>query len=465
MSERKLHCKALPEKNPFFPGRPGRRFLRFFALLLLFVSFVTFSSSSSFADDKSDNYDVNCKTCAVCACHDRIVQNHKRIRRHVTDEFSRYRTWLVNDWFLDNLLPAMMLMTSQMTTVGIQQVQIIGSFLDAKHQLETQRLFQQLTAKAHKDYHPSEGVCAIGTSVRSLAASERLSDLGQVAFSQRAIQRQLLSGDVVSVEGDISDKKSRLRHFISTNCNKADNGNGLDELCKDSDVKAARKNKDVDYMRTVETALTLDIDFTPEGMEKTADEEDVFALSSNLYGHDVLPKINKSVLANDKGEFRPDAMPLYMDLRSIAAKRSVAQNSFSVITSMKAKGKPESAPYIKRIVKDLGLDDDEVEKYLGKKPSYFAQMEVLTKKIYEDPVFYTELYDKPVNVERKAAAMEAIGLMQDRDIYKSLLRSEIVLAVFLDTLLEKEQDRIGDQITRLKDQGEESKDDIKDSSP
>lgn len=61
--------------------------------------------------------------------------------------------------------------------------------------------------------------------------------------------------------------------------------------------------------------------------------------------------------------------------------------------------------------------------------------------------------------------MEAIGLMQDRDIYKSLLRSEIVLAVFLDTLLEKEQDRIGDQITRLKDQGEESKDDIKDSSP
>jgi len=40
-------------------------------------------------------------------------------------------------------------MTNQLTATSMQQVQIIGSFFDAKHQLETQRMFQQMTAEAH----------------------------------------------------------------------------------------------------------------------------------------------------------------------------------------------------------------------------------------------------------------------------------------------------------------------------
>ena len=107
------------------------------------------------------------------------------------------------------------------------------------------------------------------------------------------------------------------------------------------------------------------------------------------------------------------------------------------------------APFLKKLVEEMGIPKDEVEKYIGKEPSYFAQMEVLSKKIYQNPVFYTELYDKPVNVERKAAALEAIGLMQDRDIYRSLLRSEMVLAVFLDTLLKEEQDKVSTRINDI----------------
>jgi hypothetical protein len=45
-------------------------------------------------------------------------------------------------------------MTKQMTTVGLQATKVIGTFFDAKHQLETQRLFQTLMAEAHKDYQP-----------------------------------------------------------------------------------------------------------------------------------------------------------------------------------------------------------------------------------------------------------------------------------------------------------------------
>ena len=83
-------------------------------------------------------------------------------------------------------------------------------------------------------------------------------------------------------------------------------------------------------------------------------------------------------------------------------------------------------------------------------------MEVLTKKLYQNPVFFTELYDKPVNVLRKRAAIRAIGLMQDRDLYNSLLRSEAVLSVALETMLTEEHDRVYRNLEKLEPDKDEA---------
>ena len=96
--------------------------------------------------------------------------NPKTTLGHITDEFNKHRYWMVEGFFKDSvpndpmgLLAAMQLMTEQLVATGMQQVKIIGGFFDAKHQLETQRLFQTMTAQAHKDYHPSKGLCVAGT--------------------------------------------------------------------------------------------------------------------------------------------------------------------------------------------------------------------------------------------------------------------------------------------------------------
>jgi hypothetical protein len=81
-------------------------------------------------------------------------------------------------------------------------------------------------------------------------------------------------------------------------------------------------------------------------------------------------------------------------------------------------------------------------------------MEILTKKLYQNPTFYTELYDKPANVARKNASMQAIELMQRRDMVRSLLRSEAVLSVMLETALMEKQDKIANEIPTLSDDGE-----------
>lgn len=381
-----------------------------------------------------------CGTC--CSSCILIHAHYDAVRSHVTSEFSRHRAWFIATFWYENILPALMLMAEQLTVTGVHQIEIIGTFLDAKHQLETQRLFQELSARAHKDYQPSEGMCTFGTGVRWLNSSERLANLNQLTIAQRMMQRQTLAGDNLATESVQSDIRSRLQHFIDNYCDVSDNANGLDRLCEGSAPDAARRNIDVDYTRNIESRLTLNFDVTPNAAEVTPDEEDVFALSANLFAHNLAPRIMPELMGNGQGLVRLSVMERYMDLRAIYAKRSVAQNSFAALAAMRSRGHPFGAPFLKAIMLDLGVSPDDIYLYLGNNPSYFAQMEVLTKKLYQSPNFYTELYDKPANVERKGAALQAIGLMQDRDIFNSLIRSEAVLSVLLETMLEKEQEKV-----------------------
>lgn len=393
----------------------------------------------------------SCKLPCNCTCKPVIEGNHIKIRAHTTDEFIKHRTWMIEELFVKHIRPAMAMMTLQLSTVMVQQTQMIGTFFDAKHQLETQRLFQQLMAEAHKDYMPSEGLCEVGTLTRSLATSERKSDLSHMAFASNALQRQLRNSDKLSAVDENSDIYSRINSFIQNHCNIADNSNGLENFCKDKSITAESKadlNKDIDFTRTLDSKLTLDIDFTQTSAGTSSDEIALFALTNNLFAHDLMPEIARTTLATEQGIPRAAAYR-YMDLRSVTAKRSVAQNSFTAIASERVKGDKEVAPYIKKLVTELGIKNDEVEDILGEDPSYFAQMEVLTKNIYQNPVFYTELYDKPANVLRKGATLRAINLMQERDLYKSQLRSEAVLAVILETMLLDEHNRVNAALGRI----------------
>ncbi len=344
-------------------------------------------------------------------------------------------------------------MTVQLTSSAMQQVKIIGTFFDAKHQLETQRIFQKLTAKAHKDYHPSKGICVTGTATRSLGASGRHTDLAAANFAKRITDRQLLTKGLASQSGKASDDNSRLVDFIKKYCNEKDNGHNLDFLCLKSEKNTALFNKDIDYTNTVDSPLTLDIDFTDDGTPLTEDESALFALTSNLISNNVFPNMTQAKIMTPVGKEKSEAISkVYLDARSTIAKRSVAANSIASIAALKAQGNEEAQPFLYAIMEEMsgdGMDADTIEKTLGKKPSYHAQMEVLTKTLYQSPVFYADLYDKPANVLRKNVALQAATLMQKRDLYRSYLRSEMSLAVMLETLLTKEQTTIKNEVKRL----------------
>lgn len=384
-----------------------------------------------------------------------IVEEHNLTADHILEEFNDQEAFMLDEVWLQHLRPALMMMTEQITHVAMMQMFVLGTMFDAKQDLEVQALFQELAAEAHKDYQSSHGMCVFGTTVRSLASSERNAEYTTFVMSQRSIDRQLGNMRQSSARGAFDDHCYRLRQFRERYCDRESNNRQMELICDppgteydecrpDSiNVTYETRNKDVNFTQVVDRAATLEVDFYT-GAPATAlseDETDIFALSNNLYSNDIMYRVPEAAL-----RYRDNQAAL-LGMRSIVAKRSVAENSFNTIIGMKAQGTEESTtltmPYLSMVWEALGVTDAAaLENYLGERPSYDAQMEVLTKRMYQQPEFFTTLYDEPANVDRKGVALQAIGLMQQFDTWNSHLRTEAMLSVLLELELMNMQERI-----------------------
>lgn len=259
------------------------------------------------------------------------------------------------------------------------------------------------------------------------------------------------------------DKLHRWNQFIKTYCDEKDNGyqeassaggqgesSGLVKVCESASDKN-RLDIDVDYRRQIEEPLTIDADFTDGDLSQTGQEEDLIALARNLYGHNVITRNTPNL------SFLSGAQK-YMTLRSLAAKRAVAENSFYNIAGMKMSGsdpddtgdRTKTKATMAAVLKQLGMPENEIPLFIGEKPSIYSQLEILAKKIFQSTDFFVSLYDKPENVERRKVAMEAIGLMIDRAVYESRLRQEMLASVLVAARLDPETRRVEGSLAKTK---------------
>lgn len=330
------------------------------------------------------------------------------------------------EWALRNRwVPTFQMMTEQLVVNMVHQMLIVGTFFDARHQIQTQRLFQDLHTRAHKDYHPSVQMCEFGTNVRSLASSDLRRHANAQIFNKVLMDREMLkrgSPSYFSVERDFD---ARVRQFVTTYCDNTENNRQVEPIC--SSGNRNRISRDIDFTRLWELPFSLNINLTDTNI--TDDEVDMIAFSRYLFSTRTLdyhaPEIYNQAAAKN----------VLTDIRSLHALRSVPRNSFSHLVALKSQGTNEATPFLQKVLEQLEVPDDEVEAFIDENPSYFAQMEILTQKLYQRPEFYTNLYDKPANIKRTGASLRAIKLMQDRDRYESALRREMLVSLLLETKL------------------------------
>ncbi len=428
----------------------------------------------SVAGNPFGRYNGSCTGAGSCPFTDTtctlVTEAHQSVLKPFWDiEMFENERWMTQDWLAGYILPSLMSMTEELSAVAMQHVVIIGSFFDAQLELDTQRALQEIQAQAHKDYHPSEGVCVFATNVRGLAMTQRRTDLTQTIVSNRAINRHLgiendggsegpaadLGSQKLSFTDGVEYRTGRLEQFQDQYCNPRDINEKMRFLCDKglaTDAEPERMNLDINYYENFASQKTLLIDFLKPEAEATDEEKqfylDYIALSKNLYGHkvpfrnvaddfDVPPDFELS-----EESFADHPFSNYLNLRAMAAKRSVAENSFHAQTALKSTGDASASTYMYALLSQLGLQAEDIDTYMQGGPSYYAQMEILTKKIYQNPDFYINLYDKPANVKRKQVALKAIGLMQDFDTLEVELRSEMLAAQLLELGLAETQFRM-----------------------
>ncbi|MEK7801624.1 MAG: hypothetical protein AAB276_04135, partial [Pseudomonadota bacterium] len=385
----------------------------------------------------------------------------------IEDAFDNYRKCFImgsfyTDYYLEGGLKPW---ATTLTNAFMLNATMKGMIIDASNLLRTMLDVQKQKVKTAKNYAPSEEICRFGTLSRGLAASDARTTNNQLVISQAGLSRSLGTMFSVGAAGRGDDNHNRLDSFITRFCDTSDSRNGLDNICNLWFVDLSysyltppepldkNHNRDIDYTRSVDTKPTLNADFTDTNLKE--DEASVLALGNYLYGH-WQPKDRPSL--SDIGE-STGSIENYNEYRSVIARRAAAQNSFAAITAMRSAGSGSPVQYIENVLTRLGLTPAQIDRYAGGKTdsvsyismnpqysssqttdadggkvatSYNGQMEILTRKIYQDPAFYANLMDTAANVKRTSAAMGGVGLMQDRDIYKSTTRSEMLLALLVE---------------------------------
>lgn len=403
--------------------------------------------------------DATCSTIPNQATRALETALHNILRQHITQEFVYQQRWFMFDYFYDFILRGMMDMAEQLSVVGEAQVFTFGSILDAKESLEAQRLIQEKTAQAQRDYHPDVGMCTIGTASQSLAASGRSGELAAIVLNKRMIDRQLGIMNSVGTETNATDTNARIEQLRRRFCDRHGNAGNTTNLCLAA-ASGPHINKDIDYAGTIGIKRTVNINLTNTSLAAPdIDDENILALANNLYGNSVFEHsrtpANKKLQGAESWE--SGVATEHLDKRAIIAKRNVAQNSFNAIVGMKSAGSAASANagnYIHNIFMQLGntVPATEARQMLGDNPSYYALLEAMSQKIYQDPEFFTNLYDSPANVSRKNVAMQAINLMLDRDTFKSELRTEALLSLWLEAELVRYQKDIINDMGFMSDQ-------------
>lgn len=362
-------------------------------------------------------------------------------------------------------------MSNQFVAVMMQYVLSIGQILDAKMVLQTQTLFQKLSAQAHKDFAPSGyepdpanpssapknyldtgQMCVFGSFTKTMANAEETSRFNTLAINKSLMDQYGGTNKLGNpmLNQTASDMQSRIKAFREIYCDPQDFNNGLEYMCQHDPVintimsnekiggqDGNRLNNDIDYVRVIDTPMTLKVNFTDGELTQTGSnpsdeiysyEADIIAMAKNLYWPSSFIGVPSVQL---KKEFSD-----YLNARHIITIQNIAHNSFAHIVGMKSESVspiPESGPsFMKSFMRDFGLTDTEIEDIMGTHPSYWAQMDMLTKKLYQNPNFYVNLYDKPANVKRISASMEAIKLMQMRDWFESNLRREMMMSALLE---------------------------------
>lgn len=330
----------------------------------------------------------------------------------------------------ENWLKAIRLWSAEMGATILARVALQGNLLDTQTRLFFLQAQQKRQAQLIIDSRVSDQMCRMATLSQSLAKADFNTKAQQRVMARILQERDMGKDGSIYVDNDQVNPTvalvSRIVSFKNNYCDQYAENSSLARVCAvDMDDNL---NRDVDFTRVIDLPQTLGVNFIGNSTIEP-DEADVIAFGENLFPS--LPLISTARV--------PATSEVYMDFRSLQAARNIARNSYTAVIGEKATHENSKAGYAHNLLKSMNVDPREAELLLGRNPSYFAQMNLLTKTVYQTTDFAKGLMTGAANVERARVAMKAVDLQQNADLLDSLYRREMLLATYLEQMLSAKQ--------------------------
>lgn len=388
--------------------------------------FITTGNPMSFLDFKG-----------CCSCDDVIKTTQGMFDGH------RQNYWM-SKLGGEKFTPQMALGTDEHTAHELVKGALSGNLLDAMTRLKFLDTQKQAASAVLVESKSSEGLCRMASLAQSIAANDQRRKVNQLVFSEIGLARANGKQGSISARDTVTDTNERLNVFKGEFCRGSDFNNGLTEFCgltlsrfSQGNKQFLQQNADINFAESFALRPNLNIDFIDNDKAQntlTMDEQTMIAMSYNLYRNDpVAPRFAEGDI---------DSIDYMRNFRSKLAMQSLVQNSFYAQVAERSAGSGKAVPSMQALVRELGA------KSLPANPSYYQQMQFLTKDLYKNSNFYGTLMEGKTNVARQSAFMDAVDLMQDRDIYLSSLRTELLLASLVELKIRPKLETIAETYGR-----------------
>jgi hypothetical protein len=364
------------------------------------------------------------------------------IERYVSKEMaqiiyvgsSSYAVSVPEEKFDSTYMAGLRQVANQLSAAIAARTASLGTFINATMQQNVLLALQQKQSDIHRDFRQSDGVCRFASLSSNLADQSGLKTVGQTAFADILLARDFASKGTLADLGETQSFQARVLQFQYKFCDPLTNNNALQRFCfrlpnfRGYTGGQARNrdfnfNADIDFTRSFDYPLTL-----PKKLNEEI-PEGVLALAQNLYPALELDE-NSLSGANKEDDFT--------ELRGLVAIRSVARNSFVTQAALKSPSDTNTTQWQKALMTEMGLSEPET-KHLLDGNSYHAQMEILTKKLFQTPRFLQNLIENPSNVKRQRVAIKSVDLMQGQDLLEALQRREMLLATLVELKLRQSE--------------------------
>ncbi len=355
--------------------------------------------------------------CSLLATCDQVhllhCETQRKIKEFITADFERHKNWMRDDFWNEHMLPALMEMTSQMSTMQMESVEQESTLTDAQIAGETVNAGRQALAEAQRRFQVDEesGLC---TTISTTAGMNAAQENARVATTQAAAS---ITASGANRTGTANTPIEYTNQQIADICEAYDpNDSALTAMCADYE-----RNGDAVTFSQLLNQLSIPVNF---GGEATDAQRTLVSGTNAIFNQRPLPTVNSDTVKS--------VMPALMEARGHMAQTNLASRCYlNTFADTFVEDGQEMAPEMVAHLESLGLTPGQIE---DRGASMRSQMQNAVMRT-NNPDFNVGLIGTRENTQREGLAVQSLQTSSLFSLLEQQHCSELMSALMLTNTL------------------------------